>query len=229
FEISSEVWWKPHLEEKMEKDDKNLWIGYMNHHCEKYLLECISTETDIKYDELQKLSEKLSLDEFTQDLVKRLHKDIGKEIIENAGEYRTIYVKPYQEDFMYMDPTLIEDKLEELLSQCREKFKDELSLEDAVKYGACFLSQFLFIHPFSNGNGRVARLLLSYLLSRYIIVPLSLYTGQKTREIYLQCLKDAQWSYELRSPSTLAKFILECIYKTLYDICVTMDIDISTK
>ncbi|CAG8567416.1 5763_t:CDS:2 [Racocetra fulgida] len=214
FEISSEVWWKSHLEEnnneyvinkielfkkqilsEMEKDDKNLWIGYMNYHREKYLLECISTEIDIKYDELQKLSE----NEFTQELVKRLHKDIGKEIIEDAGEYRTIYVKPHQEDFMYMDPILINDKLEELLSQCREKFKDELSLEDAVKYGACFLSQFLFIHPFSNGN-----------------------------EIYLQCLKDAQWSYELRSPSTLARFILECIYKTLYDICVIMDIDIST-
>ncbi|CAG8805235.1 6934_t:CDS:1, partial [Gigaspora rosea] len=101
--------------------------------------------------------------------------------------------------------------MEELFRQCREKFeRTDLLLEEAIKYGACFLAYFLLIHPFINGNGRVARLLLSYLLSRFTVVPLSLYTGPKTRDIYLQCLREAQWYQESFKPSALATFILEC-------------------
>ncbi|CAG8847317.1 29260_t:CDS:1, partial [Racocetra persica] len=42
--INKIEFFKKRILSEMEKDDKNLWIEYMNHHREKYLLECISTK-----------------------------------------------------------------------------------------------------------------------------------------------------------------------------------------
>jgi Fic family protein len=129
---------------------------------------------------------------------------------------------------VYMAPDLIEDRMNELFRQCREKFgRTDLQLEEAIKFGACFLSYFLLIHPFINGNGRVAKLLLSYLLLRFTVLPLSLYTGTKTRDVYLQCLRESRYQ-ELLAPSALAAFILESMHMTSYNICVVMDIDIQS-
>ncbi|CAG8593225.1 16169_t:CDS:1 [Cetraspora pellucida] len=169
----------------------------------------------------------LSINEFTPKLAINIHKEIGKGIIENVGEYRKKLTMVAEDNFIYMSPGLIEESMNKLFKSTREKFeKEELELEDVVKYGACFFSKFLLIHPFMNGNGWVARILLSYILSKYTIVPLSLYSGVKTRDIYLQCLREAQWYKKSNEPSALARYILECIYKTLYNICVVMDIDI---
>ena len=90
--------------------------------------------------------------------------------------------------------------------------------------GSQFLIHFLTIHPFRNGNGRVARLLLSYLLSSVTIVPLSIYFNAKNgREVYLECLRDER----NKSPATesnLASLILESAYKNLEEMCIYLDI-----
>ncbi|CAG8478252.1 1294_t:CDS:2 [Cetraspora pellucida] len=49
--------------------------------------------------------------------------------------------------------------------------------------------------------------------------------GSKTGDVYLQYLRET-WYQESFNPSALATFILECVYKTSYNICVVMDIDI---
>ncbi|CAG8746399.1 1446_t:CDS:2 [Gigaspora rosea] len=226
-----------------DKKDGLFWKGYIDLHFERYLLECVSAEGNIILSssyiqkllkkpcflkifceqifinciqsDKQRLSKKiqnlhgaiidifppiffpdLQIDRFIPDFAKQLHRKIGNGLIKDAGQYRTKFVKAAQEDH----------------------------LEEAIKYGACFLSHFLEIHPFINGNGRVARLLLSYLLSKFTVVPLSLYIGSKSRDVYLQCLREAQCQYPF-NPSALASFILECVYMTSYNICVVMDID----
>ena len=93
-----------------------------------------------------------------------------------------------------------------------------------IQKGSQFLIHFLTIHPFRNGNGRVARLLLSYFLSSVTIVPLSIYSKcENGREEYLKCLRDER----SKSPSTesnLASLILESAYTNLEDICIYLDI-----
>ncbi|PKY57292.1 hypothetical protein RhiirA4_549595 [Rhizophagus irregularis] len=169
---------------------------------------------------------KLSIDNFTPLLAKQLNQHICNGLIDDAGQYRIKYVMPAQENFVYMSPYLIEDRMNELFRQCREKFKKEgLQLEEAVKFGACFYSHFLSIHPFMNGNGRVARLLLSYLLSRFTAVPFSLYIGTKTRDVCLQCLRESR-SF---TPNALAALILESIHLSFYNICSIMDLELTLE
>ncbi|CAG8572393.1 4950_t:CDS:1 [Funneliformis caledonium] len=307
FDFLDKVWWKLDYDDRNAQyfisntkrlqqaillsvinEDENFWKGYIELHRERYLTECISTESNVDFDVVRQLVKKswfedflsymrrvmfpkillrpfsylvsiicklsrssrlskkvrnlhdaindifpfifypdLPMDRFTPLLTQQLHKQIGKGLIDNVGQYRTQYVMAAQDNYVYLAPNLIKDKIEELFRQCRENFqREDLELEEAVKLGACFLAHFLYIHPFMNGNGRVARLLLSYLLSRFTVVPLSLYLGTKTREVYLQCLREAQWYGEPPyKPSALANFILENIYATAYHICVVMDLN----
>jgi len=82
------------------------------------------------------------------------------------------------------------------------------NVEDCVKIGAMFFTIFLDIHPFSNGNGRISRLLLSLILSYSCIVPVSLYQCTKCRDFYLNCLRESRTNSILR-PSALSAYILE--------------------
>ena len=88
---------------------------------------------------------------------------------------------------------------------------------------AQFLSRFLFIHPFSNGNGRTARILVTFLLSGVAVVPVSLYLNKNGRDIYLNCLRQSQENdcYDTKS---LATFILDCVHKSIYDAIFALDL-----
>ncbi|GBB87041.1 hypothetical protein RclHR1_01350016 [Rhizophagus clarus] len=233
------------------ENDELLWKGYLDLHHERYLLECISSECYVDltsefvqlFDRSSYLVKKvlnlhdaitsifpstffpnLSIDNFTPSLAQQLNQYICDGLTVDAGRYRLNYVKPAGENYVYMAPYLIEDHMNELFHQCQEKFrKENLQLEEAVKFGACFYTHFLNIHPFTNGNGRVARLLLSYLLSKFTAVPFSLYIGTKTRDVCLQCLRESR-SF---TPNALATLILESIYLTSYKICSVMDLDIT--
>ncbi|CAJ0761194.1 4965_t:CDS:1, partial [Entrophospora sp. SA101] len=41
----------------------------------------------------------------------QLHQQIGNGLIENAGQYRTQYVMAAQENYIYLAPDLIKDKM----------------------------------------------------------------------------------------------------------------------
>jgi Fic family protein len=92
-----------------------------------------------------------------------------------------------------------------------------------IKIAAQFLNKFLFIHPYENGNGRVARLLVSYILSSVSIVPVSLTEGTR-RDAYLTCLTDLQridgnQTMKTTKPIALATLILERVFMSLDFFC----------
>ncbi|CAI2174053.1 13050_t:CDS:2 [Funneliformis geosporum] len=237
FDFLNRPWWRPDYDDRVHQyfisnttrlqqaillsvnnEDELFWEGFMELHRERYLIECISAEGNVDIDDIKQLLKK--------SWFKQLHQQVGNGLIDNAGRYRTRYVMAAQENYVYLAPNLIGDRMEELFRQCRVRFGvEELELDDAIKFGACFLSHFLYIHPFMNGNGSVARLLLSYLLSRFTVVPLSLYTGTRTRDIYLQCLRESRY-HKSFMPNALATFILENVYTTSHNICAVMDINV---
>lgn len=72
-----------------------------------------------------------------------------------------------------------------------------------LKLGALFFAEFLFIHPYLNGNGRTARILLQYILKNVLSTPFSLYLPiADSRDQYLRVLMNAQFADEYDALAT---------------------------
>jgi Fic family protein len=94
----------------------------------------------------------------------------------------------------------IRNELEELASWYKEN-SNELK---PIVLAALVHNQFEFIHPFEDGNGRVGRLLLNYVLLRHDYPPINILFEDRGR--YYRCLQ--QYSSEDKLEDTL-EFLVE--------------------
>ncbi len=117
------------------------------------------------------------------DLIKQIHSVIGKDVIEDAGSFRKTNVGGLSSSVIYATAKTIPERLEELIyffnsmitqiNKTDENEKDRLL--SMITLSSFFFSEFLLIHPFINGNGRTARILLNYILQREVCFPFSIY------------------------------------------------------
>lgn len=160
------------------------------------------------------------------EFVKELHSVIGASgVIDKAGEFRNSNAAPRERpDHLFLEPQQIQAELQKLIEECNERFlSSDLQLMDAVKYGACFFERFLYIHPFGDGNGRVARLLLSLMLSPFTVGPMNWFlTSKNRRSIYIKCLEKRE--DDTGSHSALARFILQAIHQNYETICNALNL-----
>ena len=177
----------------------------------------------------------LSIENFNFKLIMKIHEIIMKDLLEDNGKVRRTEAKAIGENWNYLDSEKIVDELQNLLMKTVTFAKniDQINdlhekLEKMVKLGAQFLVRFLYIHPFANGNGRVGRILLSYLLSNVSGVPVSLYLKNIGRNVYLGCLRQAQENHYVNTES-LAMFILNSIYKNLVDVTYALELETDFK
>lgn len=174
---------------------------------------------------------KVDVAKFTPEFIQETHKLVTKRLLDNSGIYRTKMAAPSQEHWFFLIPSKIRRNLEVLCEITREELHNEAwplgSWEDVllgrIKIAATFLTQFLQIHPFSNGNGRVGRLLVSWLMADLSIVPVPILTNKNKRSIYLECLRDARL-YSPILPTNLARLILESVIHAMRTICHSLDI-----
>lgn len=118
------------------------------------------------FDEIIELSKNAT---FTEADVKLLHKLFYEKIdSEKAGKYRTSQVIITGSEVELPKPEKLNKKMQEFILQL-PKLKAELH---PIEYAAMVHIIFVNIHPFTDGNGRVARLLmnLALLQSGYNIV-----------------------------------------------------------
>lgn len=90
---------------------------------------------------------------------------------------------PNGEMFHYVDPMDVPQRMEELMNWIRT------SEAHPIELAADFHYKLIRIHPFDDGNGRVARLLTNYILMSHGHSPIIIYTGEKSK--YITALQKA--------------------------------------
>eukprot|EP01132_Coremiostelium_polycephalum_P009360 gene9360-11494_t len=148
------------------------------------------------------------------EIIKNLHKVKGKDIIVDCGEFRTVEVRPSNSVFRYCTHKSIERHLTTLvqftndtIAEISKEQNQEIRTKKALLLGTVFFSEFLYLHPFSNGNGRVARILLSRLMKPFTKVTISLYW--KDRQTYIDAIESRNDRF-VKPPNILATFLLLC-------------------
>jgi len=126
----------------------------------KYIFEIIDKEIDIIT------------------IIKNLHQIIGNDIIENAGEYKkqeNYLINSRGEEITFTSPDTVENQMEELKQKYNHVWQNLTVFERAVKLHMAIIN----IHPFKDGNGRVARLIMNYELIKHDYPPVNINENQK--------------------------------------------------
>ena len=144
--------------------------------------------------------------ELTEEVILQLHKLIMSNITEDAGHYRTTGVKITGATFMPPPSSQVKPRIDELLKWLR-KNPDELT---PIELAAVFHHRFVQTHPFSEGNGRTARLLMNALLMK-AGYPFIATVPKLDRPKYLKTLAEA----DSGNNSNFMNFIARCTEKAL--------------
>jgi Fic family protein len=142
----------------------------------------------------------------TEEKVLQIHKMIMNKIAEDAGHYRTGRVRIAGALFTPPPSSEIKLRMDELLRWLKEN-PDELT---PVELAAVFHHRFVQTHPFTEGNGRTARLLMNLILMKNGY-PFITAVQNQDRTKYLSTLMEAD-SGRL---SPFVNFIARCVEKTL--------------
>jgi hypothetical protein len=165
----------------------------------------------------------------TPDMVMEAHKLILKDIKLPAnktkpGEFsnKTRCTEYKGETYVYRSPVgSMGDEVYRILDQYNilidDRVKKEENPTDSVynmfKICGWLLFELLDLHPFSDGNGRLCRLLCSYALSSVTPFPTPIYNvwSESKKEDYVNALVEAR-KYTNRLPLSLTTMIIDCNY-----------------
>ena len=140
-------------------------------------LEIINHAEAIKYIE-EIVEKKISLNEYE---TKNIHGLVTKGIEDiDSGKYRDTQVQIVGANFIPIPPYLVKEKMEELISWHKE------SEQHPIEKSSILHGEFVKIHPFKDGNGRTARLLLNFELMRNSYPPIII--NKEERENYYRTL-----------------------------------------
>jgi len=118
--------------------------------------------------------------------VLELHEAVFRGVMEDAGQWRRTRALIRGASFTPPGPEKVVQSMDSLL---REYDSRDIAGEDAIDLAAWLHHRFESIHPFSDGNGRVGRLLLNLHLLRHNWPPVNVMPVD--RERYLEALRQA--------------------------------------
>lgn len=148
----------------------------------------------------------------TESDIRQIHYLVLKDIDDdNAGRYRGVTVEISGSNFKPPPPESVPPEMDDLgnwlssISSVNENY----GLLEAVLYAAVAHTWFVSIHPFIDGNGRVARLIMNLMLMRYGY-PIAIIT-KEDRLRYYDALEISQGS----DLSPFIALVTECINESL--------------
>lgn len=144
---------------------------------------------------------------YSVDLICSWHRNLFDGVRDHAGRYRTI---DYGEDRLTFGPHRsvaraevfsemhrhvgVAHKLLSQLDDLRQRADPLKFVEECIKVALYLHAELIKIHPFRDGNGRVGRLIVTFVLSKYGLPPLAV---EVPRQEYIQCLNHYYNSKEI--------------------------------
>lgn len=128
--------------------------------------------------------------DFNEKFIKEIHRLVMTNILENPGKYREIQVYlgrgRLTSKHIPPPPDWVSQEIKRLVKWVKENSK---KVHPVVL--ACFAHHlFIAIHPFIDGNGRVGRLILHFLLHKNGYPPVNILNKEKIN--YIKCLEKAR-------------------------------------
>jgi Fic family protein len=146
----------------------------------------------------------------TESDIKQIHTLVLKDIDDkNAGAYRVVQVEISGSDYKPPEPPVVIEKMEEFSAWLEEASLAQQDLSKVILNSAVAHTWFVTIHPFIDGNGRVARLLMNLLLMRNGF-PIAIITKEDRRRYY-DSLEESQAS----DLSPFVALLVECVHESL--------------
>jgi Fic family protein len=133
----------------------------------------------------------------TLDFIKEIHKiGFGWIFPELGGKFRVIEVtvSNHIPPKFFLIPQLMEDFMKDSQTRIKHlpKIEDEKFLNELISLLAWSHHRFLWIHPFKDYNGRIARLLNNIILLNLNLPPIELKVETKSgRKKYIEALQSA--------------------------------------
>ncbi len=128
----------------------------------------------------------------------------------NAGKYRTVFVEISGSRYRPPDPAKIMSEMDRFGVWLKNVTStDSPSSDDPIILACVAHLWFVIIHPFIDGNGRTARLLMNLILLRYGY-PLAILT-RDDRQRYYDALEDSQGGGDL---TPFARLIMETVQES---------------
>lgn len=149
-----------------------------------------------------------------ENIIKNIHEIVTNNIFQ-GGIYRTINVRISGESF-------VPPSWEEVRSLMRFFINDLKSMEgnlksiDEITLAAWIHAEFVRIHPFVDGNGRTARLLLNYSLLEHSFLPINIESSEKS--VYYEALDIYGKNPTLDNLKDFRNLIMEKEYQQLKEM-----------
>ncbi|MHB8162800.1 MAG: Fic family protein [Methanoregula sp.] len=121
----------------------------------------------------------------SEKLIRKMHAILMENLMRTPGDYRQIQVNIEKVDYEPPPAILVPDMMKDLVLWYRANAKKMHPFELAV----LLHTRFELIHPFVDGNGRVGRALLNFVLERAGYP--TMYLGLPQRKDYLDAIKPA--------------------------------------
>ncbi len=147
-------------------------------------LEAKNHQTALLY-LFEHIANKQKIDE---ELILKLHSILMNGIIPNAGLYRNHAVRIVGVNLPTSNYLSVKKNIHELM-QFKDKFLSKKE-SNIISFSAIFHSKFEQIHPFSDGNGRIGRLLLNAFLLSVNMAPAVI--RQEKKQLYYTYLYKSQ-------------------------------------
>lgn len=124
----------------------------------------------------------------TLDLIREIHSIVMENLLDNAGSFKTIQNVILGANFETTKPYLVPTRMHQFCEDLYLQLQRVKSEDDKLKIILKSHFDFERIHPFSDGNGRVGRLLIFYVCLQENIIPPMIQKEQK--DIYIACLRE---------------------------------------